>query len=436
MVIAVVACMVMSILPIAIVRKQTLRQNISSRQRSDVFRKVGVFVQLVISIVFIYCTVVMMLQVNLMKQDEWGMRIKGSCTLRIKSIYDETARVETKYDHSTRSTPANTTILEAKEGIASHISKLPMVEELLINNMALIGDNSFFMAGIELATERDGERRGITYRLQLDPCSPYYGFKAVEGEIPHSDSIGYNDVIISESLRDELGMTDGAVGKNIFWFDREWVDVCTVVAVVKDVYLPGERGIEFLRSKEVLKIGPQHNYLCIAFVPSMRQEFAAAVDKIMATHYPNIQYQVEYTEDYYNDSMRSENNLMRLLLVITIISILVAVFGVYSIVSLSCVQRRKEIAIRKVHGATLRDILLIFVKEYGVLVLLAVIVAFIVGYLIMNNWLMQYSDRITIEVWVYIAILLGVMLMISACVGIRVWRTACENPAEVIKSGN
>ena len=436
MVAAVAACMIVSIVPIAIVRRQALQQNLTSRQHSDVFRKVGVFIQLVISITFIYCTVVMTQQVKLLKQDDWGMRTEGSCTLRIISIYDETAKAEIKFDHSSRPKSGNNIIHEAKEGIASHISKLPMVEELLTNNMALIGDMPFYMFGIEVATERDGERRNISYRMLLDPCSPYYGLKAVEGAIPHSDSMGYNDVIISESLRDELGLTEGAVGKSIYWFDSEWIDVCNVVAVVKDIHIPGARGPECMRSKAVLKSGFRHNYMCIAFVPSMRQEFAAAVDNIMATHYPNIQYKVEYTEDYYNETMRSENNLMQLLLVITAISIFVAMFGVYSIVTLACVQRRKEIAIRKAHGATRYDILLIFIKEYGLLVLLAAITAFIIGYLIMSHWLMQYPNRIIVGAWVYIAILAGMTTIISACVGIRVWRTARENPAEVVKSGS
>ena len=170
-------------------------------------------------------------------------------------------------------------------------------------------------------------------------------------------------------------------------------------------------------------------------MPKMRHEFAAAVDNIMTTHYPNIQYNIEYTEDYYNKSMRSENNLMRMLLTVTILSILMAVFGIYSIVSLACVQRSKEIAIRKIHGATMGDILLIFIKEYGILVLSAAVVSFIIGYLIMNRWLMQYSNRVCISVWVYIAILLGISLLISVCVGFRVWKAARKNPAEVIKGG-
>ena len=435
--ISVVVCLLVSVVPITIVRKHTLQHSITSRQRGDIFRKTGVFVQLFISIVFIYCTVVMVQQINLLRQDDWGMRIEGSCILNLIGIYDETTNIEVKYTGQRADMAASAPILEAKAGIATHVRELPMVEEVLENNRALIGDTPFFMWGIKIASERDGERHDVRYRMQMDPCSPYYGLKAIEGCIPHSDSIGYNDVIITEAMRDTLCLGDNAVGKTIYWFDREWVDACNVVAVVKNLHVPGSRHEgQVFRSKAVLKSGWPNNYICIAFAPKMRREFASAIDNIMTTYYPNIQYSIDYTEDYYNKSMRSENNLMRLLVIMTIASILVAVFGVYSIVSLACVQRRKEIAIRKIHGATMWNVLFIFATEYGLLVLAASITAFIIGYLLMYEWLMQYPNRASIAPWLYIAILFGISLLIALSVGSRVWRTARENPAEVIKSGN
>lgn len=435
--IAVVVCLLVSVVPITIVRRCTLQHSITSRQRGDIFRKAGVFVQLLISIVFIFCTVVMAQQISLLRQDDWGMRIEGSCILNLMGIYDETANIEVKYTGNSTDMAASAPILEAKAGVATHVRGLPMVEEVLENNHALIGDTPFLMWGIKVASERDGERHDVRYHMQMDPCSPYYGLKAVEGCIPHSDSIGYNDVIITEAMRDTLCLGDNAVGKTIYWFDREWVDACNVVAVVKNVHVPGSRAAnQVFRSKAVLKSGWPNNYICIAFAPKMRREFAAAIDNIMATYYPNIQYSIDYTEDYYNKSMRSENNLMRLLVMMTIASILVTVFGVYSIVSLACVQRRKEIAIRKIHGATVWDVLLIFTSEYGLLVIAASIVAFMLGYLLMSEWLMQYPNRVSIAPWLYIAILFGMSVLIALSVGSRVWRTVRENPAEVVKCGN
>ena len=168
----------------------------------------------------------------------------------------------------------------------------------------------------------------------------------------------------------------------------------------------------------------------------MRDEFTEAVEQLMKQKFPSYVYALMFSEDVLAAKLRSETNLMTILGIITAVCILVAVFGVYSIVTLACAQRRKEIALRKIHGATLMDILSIFVKEYGLIVLAASAVAFPVGYIIMKQWVAQYVKQAPIAWWIYAVILLGVVLLIALSVGSRVWRTARENPAEVVKAGN
>ena len=113
---------------------------------------------------------------------------------------------------------------------------------------------------------------------------------------------------------------------------------------------------------------------------------------------------------------------------------LIAAFGIFSLVPLSCEQRRKEIAVRKVNGAAIKDILLMFVKEYMLLLIIASVIAFPVGYVLMKRWLENYVEQTVISAWIYFAIFGGIMIVIFACIGWRVWQAARQNPAEVIKS--
>ena len=69
-------------------------------------------------------------------------------------------------------------------------------------------------------------------------------------------------------------------------------------------------------------------------------------------------------------------------------------------------------------------------------VLAASAVAFPIGYMIMKEWVAQYVKQAPIAWWIYVVIFLAIVLLIALSVGSRVWRTARENPAEVIKSGN
>jgi ABC-type antimicrobial peptide transport system permease subunit len=101
---------------------------------------------------------------------------------------------------------------------------------------------------------------------------------------------------------------------------------------------------------------------------------------------------------------------------------------------LTCEERRKEIAIRKVNGATMKDILDIFFKEYFSLLIIGAATAFPIGYIIMRRWLEDYVVQTSISAWIYAVILLALILAIVLCVGWKVYKTSRENPAEILKS--
>ena len=140
------------------------------------------------------------------------------------------------------------------------------------------------------------------------------------------------------------------------------------------------------------------------------------------------------SEEVYNKYLKSENALIKLLYFISAICVLISIFGFVSLVSLTCEERRKEIAIRKINGATADDILAIFAKEYFLLLVIGAAIAFPAGFLIMQHWLAQYVKQTNIAAWIYLAIIFVLALVIVFCVGWQVYRSSIENPAEVLKS--
>ena len=133
--------------------------------------------------------------------------------------------------------------------------------------------------------------------------------------------------------------------------------------------------------------------------------------------------------------LQGELNLQKLLNIITGVCILIALFGVWSMIMLTCEQRRKEIAVRKVFGATTKDILDMFFLEYMTLQGVAALVAFPIGYACMKPWLEQYVVQTSIPWWIYVGIFLMVALLVALCVGWRVWKTATAHPADEICKG-
>ena len=140
-------------------------------------------------------------------------------------------------------------------------------------------------------------------------------------------------------------------------------------------------------------------------------------------------------ERHYEYHLKSEVNLQKLLNIITSVCILIALFGVWSMIMLTCEQRRREIAIRKVFGATTKDILDMFFIEYMSLQGIAALVAFPIGYACMKPWLEQYVVQTSIPWWIYVGIFMAVALLVALCVGWRVWKTANARPADEIAKG-
>jgi len=144
-------------------------------------------------------------------------------------------------------------------------------------------------------------------------------------------------------------------------------------------------------------------------------------------------FTITNAEEEYDNYLKSENNLIKLLSFVSAVCILICVFGFVSLVSLTCEERRKSIAIRKISGATTGDILAIFVKEYFLLLIIGAAFAFSAGYFIMQRWLEHYVKQTPIAAWVFLSILCVIAFVIVLCVGWKVYKASNENPAEAVK---
>ena len=433
-----ILCLVLCIVPIVIVRNRTLT---GRTQRNDMSRKISSFVQLTVSMAFVFCTVVMFRQVQHLRYTDWGFRLKERAVLEI--LYEDT--------YINPSLPEWEIANEERmlTAVYSHINTLPMVTDAMLqaNDMAYRDGG---MAVAQVAAKENGPWEALNYMMGFwDIGNPVYGFTVLEGALPREAEWKDNEVVITDNMRRVLGW-ETAVGQTIYWrkFNAEKYERCVVVAVIKDIY-------EQIVTDEARPMGFRPRSFCqreyfsdpgegdwgtpgqivLTYERGMRKEFTEAIEQLMEQKFPSYVYDLKFSEDVLTQKLRSETNLMLILGIITAVCILVAVFGVYSIVTLACAQRRKEIALRKIHGATLADILSIFIKEYGLIVLAASAVAFPVGYIIMKQWVAQYVKQAPIAWWIYAVILLAIVLLIALSVGSRVWRTARENPAEVIKSG-
>ncbi len=421
-------CLLLSLGAVEIVRRRTLSSSINpAAARRHVFSSASIGVQLAVSLCFVLCAVVMLRQLWMMKNTDLGIAIKDRAVLTV--TYDFTADTN------------DAEVLIDGNGIPQKLEAMPQVTAMCRGWSFY---ESYYMWGaldVSLSPERDSV--SAQYYMGLyDPGNPMYGFTVLEGELPRYETWNPAEIVISESLRDGLGLKQalGATLRyNVNSRSGTGGGTGTVVAVVRDIMVRTIKATDkptpflmFRTEKSKGSFGGENNIL-LSYHHGTRQELERQINEMMEA-FPTMVWNLSFAEDVYNEQIKSEQNLSHLLTLITIVCILIAVFGVYSIITLACRQRRKEIALRKIHGAKLRDILGMFVNEYGLILVISSFVAFPVGYLIMHGWLEQYLKRITIGPLFYIGIFVATALLIALCVGSRVWRTARENPADVIKS--
>ena len=118
----------------------------------------------------------------------------------------------------------------------------------------------------------------------------------------------------------------------------------------------------------------------------------------------------------------------------TVLAVVIALMGVFGIVLFETQQRRREVAIRKVMGATTAEILRMFNRRYVTLVVICFVIAAPVGFWVVDRWLSSFAYRTPIHWWIFALALAAVLLVTVGTVTFCSWRTAGENPADSVKS--
>ena len=253
----------------------------------------------------------------------------------------------------------------------------------------------------------------------------FYGIRLLEGDCLFDEP---NEVIINEAAAKAFGFAD-PVGKKIGSF--------TITGVFKDIHTTSPT----VPVKPMMLVGRKNDLgvtvggsAIVCFDERYADELKRFYYDWMTKNAPQWQHApLRTVNDAYNDYLVSERALSRLLLFVALVCVLISLFGLYSHIVLSCERRRKEMAIRRVNGAGVADILALFIREYLLLLAGSAVTSFPVGYVLMRRWLERYVEQTPIPWWVYTGLFVGMLCLILICIGQSVWKAAHENPAEVIK---
>lgn len=273
--------------------------------------------------------------------------------------------------------------------------------------------------------KKDDDRpKMIKYCVEKTDFYQFYGIRLASGRFL-TQSPDSKEIMINEAAARVLGMKE-PIGKKI--------DEYTIVGVIKDYHTLSPT----LPSPPIMYLpydGFSHESLSIMvrLDENRKKELKECLDSIILSKKVQQYVQVDFIDDIYNSYLKSENLLLKVLSAMALVSVLIMLMGVYVHITMACEYRKKEIAIRKVNGATAWNVMYSFINEYLLLLCIACLLAFPLGTWGVQLWLDRYVDHISLSWWLYLGIFILLLMFILLCIIRKVWGVAHENPSEVIK---
>jgi ABC-type antimicrobial peptide transport system permease subunit len=159
-----------------------------------------------------------------------------------------------------------------------------------------------------------------------------------------------------------------------------------------------------------------------------------AMEKLWSQYFPDYIFGYNFLDQSIAATYQQENQLSLLYKIFSGIAIFISCLGLYGLISFMAVQRKKEIGIRKVLGAPVKDILVMLSKEFTILIAIAFLIATPVAWYFMNQWLQHYVYRIMIGVWFFAATIGGSLIIAWLTVGYTAIKAALANPVKSLRS--
>ncbi len=413
-----------ALVPTYIFMRKSVSEIINPQAKSFVgvknsFTLTSLFLQFITSILLIFCTIVFLLQFKKLNSNDIGFD-------RFNII----------------SFSGNISFTK------NELLKIPGIEDVIFFDGQFLprGGHSSF----DVKSENGEMINTEMIRIHEPNFIDFFKINILEGRNFHFGEM--NAYLINETAKRAYGFKD-PIGKSI--------NNHTIIGVIADMYvdsplmpvIPTTLQLnDYMSDAARLKEDGTYEYIREPLPASMEESESKVHNSFAYKYMPERKEIIEQTitdifekdggrlsrfnnlESVYEEYTKSEYYLLIMLSFMTGVAILISLFGIYSMVTLSCNEKRKEIALRKVNGAQMRDILFLFYRQYLILSVASCIVAFPIGIYVMQQWLEQYTRRIKMEWWLFAGTFVCITLIVLLGVLYRVWKTARENPSEVLKS--
>ena len=391
---------------------EVLKGQIIKGKGAEFFRKSLVTIQYSVSLVLVICTFIAIRQMNHMQRTK--LNEAGSQLLSIRyggiapqekfEVFRQAVLLDKDIEHVT---------------MANHLPRL--------DYFGWIGTN------VKFPEFSDQELRWNQLNVDWDFPKTYQlefiaGRDFQKGNTADSSSMILNEAAV-KALNQPLDKVMGATIRDMF----DTVRLYKVIGIVKDfpfrsMHLP----------IEPLILNPHLHFIDrIAYIKIPAGKFREKMDfveKKWKEVYPGIGFDHWFLNDEFNRMYLTERRVSALGKVFALLAILITVLGVFGLASYTAEQKTKEVGIRKVLGADVKQVVAMFVWLFVKIFLIAAVIAVPAAWFASYKWLEDFAYKTTISPLVFISSLTGLLLVTLATVSFEIWRSAIANPVKSLRT--
>jgi putative ABC transport system permease protein len=383
-----------------------LKGEITQGSAGSLFRRILVVIQFAVSVIMIVCTLVVFRQLNYLKKMDQGFDQKNVLSL------DLNGPLARKY---------------------------PVLKEALLENPGIlyvtstssrVGEGSGKLL-FNVETDQGMTQRGINFAIADHDFVEALGITMVQGRDFQADmpSDTLTGVIVNETFVKRMGWSD-PIGKKVEAGDENTLRA-RVVGVMKDYHQTGMYNeIESL----LLAYRTLNNIVYVKISDDNVEQALSHIEASWKEVFPDQPYSYTFLTERFNRQFEADEKRGLIFTIFTILAILIACLGLFGLASYTVERRTREIGIRKVFGASERTIMKLVTREFIILSIISIAVAFPVAYYIMSKWLENYVYRSNIGVFLFIIAGLLTLLITFATISYKAYQAAVTNPAESIKT--
>lgn len=223
-------------------------------------------------------------------------------------------------------------------------------------------------------------------------------------------------------------MDSSIIGKDFECFNKG-----TIVGIISDFNFESLRNpirpmaFVILNGKDML------NYMFIKVSGENLPEDIKYIEQTWKK-FSDEEFKLTFLNSRLNDLYKNENNMAKLIGLFGIITVVIAIMGVYGLVSFNTRYKQREIAIRKVNGSTVEEIIVLLNRNLLLQLIISYMIAIPIAYYIIQQWLDQFAYKAPIPWWMFLSAGMLVLIISAITVSWQSWKAATINPIDAIKN--